>query len=103
MIANLPAWAIRDKCRFLVGINCSPLTRGPVGDSLLNIAMRSYELMAKNNALHDMEMCDMLIRTDDIARYKAFDLKGIEGVYRQGYDDTMRYFSSRGVMPHDHE
>lgn len=101
VIANLPAWAIRDKCRFLVGVNCSPLTRGPVGDSLISIAMRSYELMAKNNALHDMEMCDMVIRTDDIARYKVFDLKGIEGVYRQGYEDTMRYFSSRGVTPHE--
>ncbi len=100
VLANLPAWAIRDKCRFLVGINCSPMTPCPkANDSIVGIAMRSYELMSKNNAAADMELCDMLIRTESIARYKVFDLKRIEMVYRSGYKSTMQYFQSKGIVP----
>lgn len=99
VIANLPAWTIRERCKFLVGVNCSPVSHGRFdGTSLMEIAMRSYELMAKNNAVHDMELCDMLIRTDDIAKYKVFDLKGIKGVFNRGYDDTMAFFKARGVV-----
>lgn len=100
VIANLPAWAIRDECKFLVGVNCSPVSSGKVGDSILQVAMRSYEMMAKNNAAHDMELCDMVVRMDDIARYKVFDLKGITGVFEAGYRSTMDYFLSKGVEPH---
>ena len=99
VLANLPAWALRDDCRFLVGVNCSPVSHGVVKDNIVQIAMRSYELMAKNNASHDMELCDMLVRTDEIAQYKVFDLKGIRRVYQRGYDDTMAFFRSRGVEP----
>lgn len=97
VIANLPAWAIRDRVRFLVGVNCSPLSHTVAKENLVQIALRSYELMAKNNALHDMELCDMLIRTDDIAKYKVFDLKGIHEVENAGYRRTMEFFERRGV------
>ena len=97
VLANLPAWAIRDKCRFLVGINCSPVSHGEIKDNIVNIAMRSYELMAKNNAVPDMNLCDMLIRTDEIARYKAFDLTGIRHVFDAGYRTTMDFFRSKGI------
>lgn len=99
VLANLPAWAIREKCEFLVGVNVSPATSVPVKDNLLNIAMRSYELMAKNNALSDMELCDMLIKTDEIARYKVFDLKNITRVFDSGYRTTMDYFAGKGIAP----
>ena len=99
VIANLPAWALRDKARFLVGVNCSPVSHTIAGDSIVQIALRSYELMAKNNAAHDMELCDMLIRTDDIAKYKVFDLKGIHRVAEEGYRQTMRFFADHGIHP----
>lgn len=97
VLANLPAWAIRKDCEFLVGVNCSPVSSGAVGENLIQVAMRSYELMAKNNAVHDMEICDMVVRTDEIAKYKVFDLKGITHVYESGYDSTMKYFASKGI------
>ncbi len=58
--------------------------------------MRSYELLAKTNSFADMEICDILIRTDEIARYKAFNLKQIERVYESGYRDTMEFLLSHG-------
>ena len=100
VLANLPAWAIRDKCEFLVGVNCSPaIKRERTKDNIVRIAMRSYEMMSKNNTVDDMERCDMLINTVDIAGYKVFDLKGIKSVFDSGYQSTMAYFRSRGVSP----
>lgn len=99
VLANLPAWALRDQCQFLVGINCSPLNSDEPGDSILSVALRSYELMAKNNATYDMEMCDMVVSIDEIADHKVFDLNGINKVFDHGYEAMMRYFASKGVTP----
>lgn len=99
VLANLPAWALRDECQFLAGINCSPPVLGEVGDGMLAVALRSYELMAKNNAVHDMSVCDMALSIDKIARYKVFDLSDIEKVFDSGYRSAMEFFASKGVTP----
>lgn len=98
LLHNLPAWAIRKNCRFLIGVNCSPLAPPSGKMGLVSIALRSYELVTKTNALGDMALCDMLVRTDDIARYKVFDLKGIEDVYNSGYRDTLRFLRDHGIQ-----
>lgn len=58
--------------------------------------MRSYELMAKTNVIPDMELCDIVIRNEEIARYKVFNLKQIEKVFESGYADTMRFLKENG-------
>lgn len=91
VLHNLPAWTIRDRCRVLIGINCSPLTNSNSKhrNGVLGVALRSYELMAKTNSIPDMALCDMVVRTDEIARYQVFNLKELERVYESGYRDTM--------------
>lgn len=89
--ANLPAWTLRDRCKYLIGINCSPLVNRRPKNTIISIAMRSYELMAKNNALLDCERCDMLVRTDELAGHLAFDLSEIDKVFETGYRDTMNH------------
>lgn len=85
VLRNLPAWAIRDKCERLIGVNCSPLTPHRYKHSIMDIAMRSYNLMAKSNQNIDMEMCDLVIQTPDLASYQVFNLKDIKKVYLSGY------------------
>ena len=99
VLANLPAWALRDQCQFLVGVNCSPVDTDVAGDGMISVALRSYELMAKNNAAHDMELCDMVVSIDEIADHKVFDLKDINNVFDHGYEAMMAYFASKGVTP----
>ena len=67
----------------------------------MSVALRSYELVTKTNALGDMALCDMIVRTDDIARYKVFDLKGIEDVYESGYRDTLNFLKKHGIRSRD--
>lgn len=97
VLANLPAWAIRSKCRFLAGINCSPMVSDGSSDSMLSVAMRSYELMSKNNTTHDAELCDMLLRFDNIASHRTFSLDGIQAVFNEGYRTATEYFAARGI------
>lgn len=101
VLHNLPAWSIRNRCKYLIGINCSPLSKTPVGNGIVDIAMRSYELMAKTNVIHDMEICDIVIRNEEIARYKVFNLKEIEKVFESGYRDTIKFLLENGFKRSD--
>ncbi len=100
VLDNMPAWAIRPRCKFLVGVNCSPVASvGEMKTNIVSIALHSYELMMKNNSAADQSLCDMLITTDQIAGYKVFDLQGLQKVFETGYNNTMNYFRSRGIEP----
>lgn len=85
VIRNLPAWTLRDKCQTLIGVNCSPLPSHRYRKSILDVALRSYNLMSKTNQNTDMAMCDLVIKTPDIATYQVFNLKDIQKVYLSGY------------------
>lgn len=103
VLHNLPAWSIRERCKYLIGINCSPLSKVTVKDTIMDIALRSYELMAKTNTVRDMELCDIVIRNEEIARYKVFNLKQIEKVFESGYTDTMKFLLDNGFRRPDAE
>ncbi len=93
VLRNMPSWIIRDKCERLIGINCSPLTpEGPAKGSMsvFNIALRTYNLMAKANQAEDMALCDLAVTTPDISHYKVFNLKEINKVFISGYAATKR-------------
>lgn len=85
VLRNLPSWIIRDKCEKLIGINVSPLTPHKYKKSIFDVAIRSYNLMNKSNQAADMEMCDLIIKTPEIAAYQVFNLKDIKKVYTSGY------------------
>lgn len=85
VLRNLPAWIIREQCDVLIGINCSPLTQYRYKKSIFDVAMRTYALMAKSNQRLDMDMCDLVIETPNIANYQVFNLKDIQSVYLSGY------------------
>lgn len=97
VLRNLPAWAIRDKCERLIGINCSPLVHDRKGNnSIIDIAQRTYQLMAKTNVLNDIALCDLVMETKDIAHYGVFNLKEIERVYQSGYQCAMDSLRKNG-------
>lgn len=85
VLRNLPSWIIRPKCEKLIGVNCSPLTGFRYKRSIFDIALRTYNLMAKSNQAGDMALCDRVIITPDIASYQVFNLKDINKVFLSGY------------------
>lgn len=99
VLRNLPAWTIRDKCEKLIGINCSPLTTFKYKKSFFEIAMRTYNLMAKANQLDDMKMCDHVIITPELAKYQVFNLRDIKKVFLSGYAAAHRAIKGWEAQP----
>ncbi len=85
VVHNLPAWAIREKCEVVIGINCSPMMNENLHYSLIEIAQRSFEIMACGTAAKDIPFCDILIETTEIANYKVFDISKSPDIYKSGY------------------
>lgn len=83
---NMPAWAIRNECKHLIGINVSPLIKNKVpSNSILDVAQRSYHLLARVNAVSDLQICDTVISTDAIASMQVFNMKEKERIFKSGY------------------
>ncbi len=101
VLANLPAWALRDKCKYLIGINCSPMPARGKPKSIMDIAHRTYDLLVKNNSVSQMDLCDLAISIDDVASYKVFNLKEIRRVFRSGYDNTLSALLDAGFSQRD--
>ncbi len=86
VLHNLPAWTIRDECEILIGVNVSPVIRSKTyTGSIIDIATRTYHLMARTNSQADAALCDVLISTDSIADLRVFNLKEKERIFKSGY------------------
>lgn len=91
VLRNLPAWAIREHCKTLIGSNCSPLNRNyKYKNQLMDIALRTYSLMNKANVLQDLNLCDVVIQPLGVAEYKTFDIAEIRKIVNCGYDEACR-------------
>ncbi len=99
VLHNLPAAPIRQKCKYLVGVNVSPLRHRTAANNLIDTAMRSYELVTKTNSRPDMALCDVVVQMDDIADYQVFNLKDTNRVYQVGYITMMDTLRSHGILP----
>lgn len=84
---NLPAWAIRDKCDKLIGVNVSPVLKQKTIPSLFSMAMRSYTLVTKTNQIQDMDMCDLVVKFESLSKRGTFSLHEIQSVFDQGYEE----------------
>lgn len=97
VLRNLPAWALRDKCDTLIGINVSPLAKKDSYNSIIEVAYRTYNLMAKANQAEDMALCDLSIQTPEIADYAVFDLSKIKELVVSGYMHTRKALKNAGM------
>lgn len=104
VLRNLPARVLRDKCQKLIGINVSPMTPyKKTSNSVIDVAMRSYNLMSRHNQEEDQELCDVAIEMRDISAYGVFNLKDIEKVFNSGYVNTRAALRKSGWWPSRHK
>ena len=93
VIHNLPAWAIRDYCDRLIGCNCAPLDQSyKYKDSILDIALRTYQLGFRANVLLDTKLCDLLIVPRGLNKEKTFDISALDRCIKLGYEAACRVF-----------
>jgi len=53
--------------------------------SILHVALRSYNFMFKANILHDKGLCDLLIEPVDMGNYETFDVDKGREIFELGY------------------
>jgi len=95
VLMNLPVSALREKCKTVIAIylhHSAPVTyRG----RLSNVAMRSFNLMFRSNAMLDAEIADLFINIDTSA-YSVYDLSKVENLFHIGYDTTIEVLEKAG-------
>lgn len=98
VLHNLPAWAIRDYCDFLIGSNCSPLDRTyKYKNSIVDIAMRTFQLGMKANIIQDMNICDMVVMPPGLGKSKTLDLTHLDENLQLGYQTTLEILKTVNI------
>ncbi len=87
---NLPAAAIRDKCKYLIGshVNFPGEKEGFPGPK--SIMLRAINLGITQNSKSAMELCDFLIDPPKMQNFTLFDFTKIEEIIQVGYEHTIK-------------
>jgi len=93
VLKNFPVSTIRKDCEKVIGINASPLVADEYKQSIINVAMRSYNFMFKANILHDKDLCDLLIEPIDMGNYDTFDIDKGREIFELGYRSAKQMLS----------
>lgn len=98
VMCNLPASAIREKCRILIGSHVNyPGTKnnltGPRG-----ILERAINLGITQNSKPEMELCDYLIDPPEMQHYSLIEFSKIEEIIEVGYEHTIKMIAA-GELP----
>ena len=66
-------------------------------NTILGVALRTYNMMLKANQAEDMALCDVSVQTPEISHYSPFNLKLIKNVFESGYMHMRRALRDAGM------
>ena len=66
--------------------------------TIIEIALRSYNFMFRANTKEDGMLCDILVELPDVLQYDMFDLDAIDEIYRMGYHETKLALQKNGPL-----
>lgn len=95
LFKNFPVTPIRTECESVIGVNVAPLTHVEYKNSLLYIAERSFHYMSVANSMIDRRLCDILIETDDLAKFPMFTLEHTQSIFDIGYKIAIEEFDKK--------
>ena len=98
LLCNLPASAIRGKCRYLIGSHVN--FAGPKSDfsGPRSIMERAINLGITQNTKPEMELCDVVIDPPEMQNYTLLDFSKIEEIIKVGYNHTVKMIEN-GELP----
>ena len=89
VLKNFPVSTIRDECRYVIGVNCSPMVTDDYKLNVVSVATRAYHFMFRANSIHDKALCDILIEPKEIGHYDTFDVEKSREIFELGYKTTV--------------
>lgn len=98
LLCNLPASAIREKCKFLIGSHVNFPGKMQTFTGPRGIMERSINLGITQNTKPEMDLCDFIIDPPAMQNYSLFDFSKIEEIIETGYEYTIRKIEA-GELP----
>ena len=87
---NLPAAAIRDKAKMLIGIHVNHNGYQEQVKGFKEVAERTLQLSVAQNVKESISLCDMVITPPTIGQFHTFDFRSADQIFQVGYDETER-------------
>lgn len=88
VFCNFPVDVIREQCQLVIGVNVSPLVPTQYKQTIVEIALRSYNFMFRANTKEDGKLCDILVEMPEVLQYDMFDLDAVDEIFKLGYHQT---------------
>ena len=98
IFCNFPVDVIRQDCEKVIGINVSPLVPTQYKQTIIEIALRSYNFMFRANTKEDGKLCDILIEMTEVLKYDTFNLDSIAEIYDLGYQQTKKVLEEQSFL-----
>lgn len=88
LMRNMPVEPVKENADFVIGVNVMPHVH--VGNKSVNnmveIAMRSFDLVIWNNSQFDMSVCDVLIEPRELTDYHPLAFNKEDELFEIGYN-----------------
>lgn len=97
---NLPANAIRDKCKILIGSHVNYKGKIECFRGIRQIAERSFTLGIEYNVAPSKKLCDYFIEPPEMRNFSYWDFDKAEQIIEVGYNHTKKMIDS-GDIPVD--
>lgn len=89
LLKNFPVSVIREKCKFVIGVNVSLMVPPAEKNNIRRMAERTFNLMSNSNTLFDRADCDILIETKGLEKYAMFNLTNIDTISNLGFESAL--------------
>lgn len=98
LFCNLPASAIRKKCKYLIGSHVNFPGKKNSFPGPGSIMERAINLGITQNSKPEMELCDFLIDPPQMQNFTLLEFSRIEDIIQVGYDHTIKMIQT-GEIP----
>lgn len=99
VLDNLPATAIRDKCDFLIGVNCNFIGGDFDAKNLKTVIERSMLMSIGMNIKPSKAMCDVYIEPPGAGAFSGFEIGKAKDLFDIGYEFTKKNFKAEDFKP----
>lgn len=94
VLDNLPTAGIRDKCDFLIGVNCNFIGHDFDARNLKTVIERSMLMSISMNIKPSKAMCDVLIEPPGVSNITGFEIGKARELFDIGYEFTKKNFTA---------
>ncbi len=97
VLDNLPIQPIRSRCERLIGVNISPINPIDSKPNLLDVAIRSFQLIISSKVEDHAGDCDLFIAPSKLRNYSLLESDQADAIYQIGYETMHEALSDTGM------